>query len=63
MSKDQEEYSHSYPKVKRRRMLQFDSQPMDTSLCCTETSSAFPGSDVSLRNHESLSTKVAWHAR
>ncbi|KAK4779288.1 hypothetical protein SAY86_006816 [Trapa natans] len=40
-SKEAEECSHSFPQVKRRRMLQFDSLPTDPSLCCDETTSSF----------------------
>lgn len=49
MSKELVDCSRSYLKVKRRRMLQFDSHSMDPSLCCNETPSAFLRSDVSLR--------------
>lgn len=48
MSKEPEECKQSYRQVKRRRMLLFDSHPMDPSLCPAETSSAFVQSDVSL---------------
>lgn len=54
MSKELEESSRSYLRVKRRRMLQFDSQSMDPLLCCHETSSAFLRSDVSLKKPNSL---------
>ncbi|KAK4782259.1 hypothetical protein SAY86_016361 [Trapa natans] len=39
--KEAEERSHSYPQVKRRRMLQFDSHPTEPSLCCDEATSSF----------------------
>ncbi|GAY39096.1 hypothetical protein CUMW_041750 [Citrus unshiu] len=45
MSKDPKEHRETYSQAKRRRMLQFDPQVLDSSLCCDEMPSAFQKSN------------------
>lgn len=45
-SKEPEEQKESYSQVKRRRMLQFDTEAMDSSLSSEDLSSSFLKSNV-----------------
>ena len=47
MSKEPKERRETSSQVKRRRMLQFDNQAVDNSLCCDELPYAFLKSNVS----------------
>lgn len=47
MNKGPIEFKETSSQVKRRRMLQFDNQVADSSLCCNEMPSAFLKLNVS----------------
>ncbi|PON60819.1 Protein XRI [Trema orientale] len=61
LNKEAEECRESFSQLKRRRMLQFTNEEMDTSLCCEEMSSAFLKSNERIDSlEETLTSASDW---